>query len=177
VKTQKEKHMVKEVRAGVWESSLTGHEYSSLQAADFYDQREALRTQQASTGERILSALTAEEIRSLGLAMHREIDSNLSRPDGEAVANEWFKANPHVAFDTQEGYANAVAMRTYLKGQGRSFPYSAQDLDNAYEALAEMGEIKLVAKPPKKAVEDKWINPLDVQDIEARRLSKVIPGY
>jgi hypothetical protein len=162
---------VKKAANGEWISSLTGFSYSSLEAAQFYDDRQKQEARVQTKGEKILENLSAEEIKSLYLAVTSRADEDEVKAQGAAQSEEWFQAHPEIISAPGEvGYANGVRMDLWLRQQGRSYPYSSQDLDQAYEALAETGVLTMdPTVKPKATVVDKYVNPLDAWRDTQRR--------
>jgi hypothetical protein len=145
-------------------STLTSYSYTSRQAAEHYDNLEKRRSRAASEGDKLLESLSADQIKSLSLAMSAKIDEVQNRGYGQEVAAEWFEQNPEVISAGEAGHANGVAMNVYLKSQGREFPYSKHDLDNAYSALQELGVIAIDDSKRPKAKDpapNENVSPLD----------------
>jgi hypothetical protein len=158
---------VKEIKHGVWTSTLTGHEYDSETAARHYDSLERRRARTQTEGQKLLESLSAEQIKSLFLAANADIDENLSRPDTTQSGQEFFASHPEIVSEGQVGDRNGAALRTYLLSQGKHAPWSQQDLEQAYEALAEVGALTLNGKA-KTAFNEQEAYEIPMAELEAR---------
>lgn len=157
---------VKKVGFDDWVSTLTGHHYTSEAAAIHYDNLEKRRSRAQSEGDKILESLSAEQIKSLGLAFNSRIDENLNRPYADEQAGEWFASHPEVESGGQNGTANGAALGAWLRASGKNPPFSKHDLENAYQALAECGALRLNDKP--KLFNEEEAYALPIEELEAR---------
>jgi hypothetical protein len=168
--------MIQQVRNGEWISTLLGPNqvFTSEQSATHYDSREARRTRAASEGETLLAGMTTEQIKSVSLALSREIDANLNRPDAEIHASEFMASRPEVEWNGPHGVAVMGAIRGRLMENGFTHPFNAAQLSAALSELIDLGAVKPTGAAPKN--EDpaaKFVSPLDIQTHEMNRISKL----
>jgi hypothetical protein len=158
---------VKQLAHDIWTSTLTGHQYDSLAAAQHYDSLEKRRASAQTPGQAILERLSAEEIKSLAMAFNSQIDENLSRPDGDKSADEFFANHTEGAWETEKGARNAAALGTWLRLQGKRPPFSSADLELAYDAVNEVGGLALTG-PAKTSFNEAEAYEMPLEELKAR---------
>jgi hypothetical protein len=125
-------------------STLTGHVYDSAQAAKHYDDLEARSINAGQDeGEKILSKLTTEQVKSLTESMIKRADEAANRPNGEASITEWLANTPAYIDEGLAGAQNSGALKAHLRSQGLFPPYSSSQLHKAYSDLVELGVLHL----------------------------------
>jgi hypothetical protein len=158
---------VKEIKHGVWTSTLTGHEYDSETAARHYDSLERRRARTQTEGQKLLESLSAEQIKSLFMAANSAIDEIASQPETEQSAKQFFAGHPEIVSEGQVGDRNGAALRAYLLSKGKHAPFSQRDLEQAYEALTEVGALTLNGKA-KPAFDEEAAYAMSMEELEAR---------
>ena len=135
---------VRQVKIGVWESSLTGQCFDSEIAAKHYDNLERKRTEADSEGAKILDSLSAPQLKSL----FREINVQSEQGDAvrswQAVQEQFLAENPEFLPCERNGAALAAVLidRGKLTSSG-VFQGTMQDVIDAYYDLAERGVLQL----------------------------------
>jgi hypothetical protein len=150
-----------------WLSTLTGQHFTSELAAKKYDNEERMRARTQTEGQKLLESLSAEQIKSLFLAANADIDENLSLPDTTQAGEEFFASHPEIVSEGQVGDRNGAALRTWLLSKGKHAPWSQQELEQAYEALTEVGALTLNGKA-KLAFDEAEAYSLSLDELKAR---------
>ena len=158
---------IKKVGHDMWESSLLGEVFTSQKAAEHYENLEKQRNVKRSAGDKLLDAMSTEELKSVLISAGARIDDQQNRAQRDAQAGEWVSAHPELFTSSQENaLINSGALRGWLLQQGKREPFSHWDFENAYSALATIGALRIdESKLPKvKEVtndEDNYVSPLD----------------
>ena len=165
---------VKQVREG-WISTLTGRVYDSEKACRHYDDNEALRARaQNDPAEAALAKLSTEEIKAIALVGSASVVAQANAEQNKQTFGAWLEEHPEFVKDGEPGYANGNAMETFLRLEGKE-SWTDSDLDNAYAEMRDRGMLHIDKKVKPAKVEDpseRYISPLDTQDLEMRRIDK-----
>jgi hypothetical protein len=151
-----------------WVSSLLPNtSFTTEREAAKADNIEARKAAAQDKGHEILDSLSTKDMKSLILALNGRTAEAVGKADGAAIANQWFSEHPEfISHASAEGTSNGAKMAGWLQAQHRRQPYTKFDLDQAYEALSEAGELYLdESKMPKTKAEDPadmYVSPLDV---------------
>ena len=135
---------IRQVKIGVWESSLTGQQYDSEIAARHYDQQEAKRSHPMTEGAKILESLTAAQIKSLHREMSVQADVDNSVANWADVQNDFLETCPEFLPHERNGSALAAVLvsRGILDARG-IFYGTLNDVIDVYYELASQGVISL----------------------------------
>jgi hypothetical protein len=153
--------MITEVQGGEFHSSVTNKIYSSKEAAVFYENQH--KQQHLAANSRVadfMATLTPEQTADLEFVFSTAPESAHAERQNLDTLQEWYKANPQVAFAGEAGYRNGAVMRTWLQTQHRHGNYTVFDWENAYQALEETGSIAHTGVPA-PAKTDAHVSPLD----------------
>lgn len=158
------------LKNGEFYSSMTGHCYTSRQAAEHYESLERRRARSESEGEKILASLSTAQLKSLALAFNAQIEDQRNLGYGVEKAQEFFNEHQEIKTEGVEGHANGVAINTWLRSQGYEFPFSKEQMALAYSALEDLGVLKLDESKRKK-VEASTEQPAEYTGLDAYRNS------
>lgn len=135
---------VKKINFGEWMSTLTGHTYTSVEAARHYDSRAA--QEQDATDD------LADEAENLltpaqQLALHRRV----ARASDSEKQKEAFEASATIFVERNPGYvacqSNSEKIVSFLAGKGVVNP-APEDIQEAFEFLRARGAMKLKEGKP-----------------------------
>ncbi|HXP69295.1 MAG TPA: hypothetical protein VOA88_08430 [Candidatus Dormibacteraeota bacterium] len=162
---------LKAVGGGRWQSTFTGigpggAVYTSEREAAKIDNIESRKGAAAEKGHAILAGILTADMPSVILAMNSIADEATNRTLGDDTARNWFRNHPEfVSHASVEGSVNGAKLAGWLVANHKRRPYTASDLNQAYEALSEAGELYLdesKAAPKTADPADAYVSPLDV---------------
>ena len=168
---------VKKINFGEWMSTLTGHTYTSVEAARHYDSRAAMEQDAtADLAEEARKKLTSEEELALWRLASRESDAEKSKAAFEAQATIFVENNPdYVACES-----NSRQIVSFLAGRGCINP-SCEDLQEAFNFLCARGAMKLKEGKPgepsaHEAFDEAAAYTMDLADLRRLACGGFTPG-
>lgn len=135
--------MVEQLNEITWRSTLLPwSEFDSLEAATHYDSLQAQRNAAAEDrGKELLNNFRAEEVQDIELTFRKNVDLSSEPVVNFALGELQRFALKHPRFIVSD--VNCSRLASYLLGRGLRYPFNAEQLAEAYDALAPARQLDL----------------------------------